>query len=149
MQISNEHKKRMTQRMTIFNDDAHSMVVDYFTGALQEIEDRSEKGLNTVEEQNKKEQEFMAEAYKSYMTPLEMLKCAPGDFFFFHNFFMKNVHGFMETFNWRYGQCFFNLLMDHNGRMGEMLRGSIRDPYHKDEVSEEVWDFLMDNWEDK
>jgi hypothetical protein len=30
-----------------------------------------------------------------------------------------------------------------------MLRGSIRDPFNKNEVSEEVWDFVMDHWEAK
>ena len=102
-----------------------------------------------MKEQQKKEKEYVASVYESYITPYEMVKLGVGDFFFFHNFFMKNVGGFMETFNWRYGQCFFNLLMDHNARVGEMLRGSIRDPYHKDEVSAELWDFLMDNWEKK
>ena len=90
-----------------------------------------------------------AETYKSYMTPQEMLELPDGDFFFFHNFFMKNVDGFMETFDWRYGQCFFNMLMDHNCRVGEMLRGSMKDPYFKNEVPNEVWDFVIDNWEKK
>ena len=136
------------QRMTIFEDSGNS-VIGYFEKSLDELEDRSEKGAKELEEQHKKEEEFVTEAYRSYITSYEMVKLGVGDFFFFHNFFMKNVGGFMETFNWRYGQCFFNLLMDHNPRVGEMLRGSIRDPYHKDEVSEELWDFLMDNWEKK
>ena len=136
------------QRMKIFEDSGNS-VSGYFEKSLQELEDRSEKGAMELEEQQKKEEEFVTEAYKSYITSYEMVKLGVGDFFFFHNFFMKNVGGFMETFNWRYGQCFFNLLMDHNARVGEMLRGSIRDPYHKDEVSAELWDFLMDNWEKK
>ncbi len=135
------------QRMVI--KDSSSSVSDYFNKGFQELEDRAEKGLKEMKEQQKKEKEYVASVYESYITPYEMVKLGVGDFFFFHNFFMKNVGGFMETFNWRYGQCFFNLLMDHNPRVGEMLRGSIRDPYHKDEVSEEVWDFLMDNWEDK
>jgi hypothetical protein len=124
-------------------------VSSYFSRSLQELADRSEKGSKELEEQQKKEKEFVAAVYESYITPYDMVKLGVGDFFFFHNFFMKNVGGFMETFSWRYGQCFFNLLMDHNARVGEMLRGSIRDPYHKDEVSEEVWNFLMDNWEAK
>jgi hypothetical protein len=132
--------------MKVFEETEDS-VSGLFSKSLKELEDRAEKGAKELEEQQKKEQEFVAEVYKSYMTPLEMLKLPAGDFFFFHSFFMKNVGGFMETFGWRYGQCFFNLLMDTNGRVGEMLRGSIRDPYHKDEVSEEVWNFLMDHWE--
>ena len=129
--------------------DSGNSAVDYFSKGFQELEDRSKKGLKELEEQQKKEKEFVAEVYESYMTPKEMLELPSGDFFFFHNFFLKNVGGFMETFGWRYGQCFFNLLMDTNGRVGEMLRGSIRDPYHKNEVSEEVWDFVIDNWEKK
>ena len=136
------------QRMKIFEDSGNS-VSGYFEKSLQELEDRSEKGSKELVEQQKKQEEFVTEAYKSYITSYEMVKLGVGDFFFFHNFFMQNVHGFMETFSWRYGQCFFNLLMVHNPRVGEMLRGSIRDPYHKDEVSEELWDFLMDNWEKK
>ena len=135
------------QRMVI--KDSSCSVSDYFNKGFQELEDRAEKGLKEMKEQQKKEKEYVASVYESYITPYEMVKLGVGDFFFFHNFFMKNVGGFMETFNWRYGQCFFNLLMDHNARVGEMLRGSIRDPYHKDEVAEEVWNFLMDNWEAK
>ena len=135
------------QRMVI--KDSSSSVSDYFNKGFRELEDRAEKGLKEMKEQQKKEKEYVASVYESYITPYEMVKLGVGDFFFFHNFFMKNVGGFMETFNWRYGQCFFNLLMDHNARVGEMLRGSIRDPYHKDEVSAELWDFLMDNWEKK
>ena len=127
--------------------DSSSSVSDYFNKGFQELEDRAEKGLKEMKEQQKKEKEYVAAVYERYITPYEMVKLGVGDFFFFHNFFMKNVGGFMETFGWRYGQCFFNLLMDHNARVGEMLRGSIRDPYHKDEVSAELWDFLMDNFE--
>ena len=130
-------------------EDTEASVSGFFSKALQELEDRAEKGAKELEEKQRKEQEYVASVYESYITPHDMVKLGVGDFFFFHNFFMKNVGGFMETFDWRYGQCFFNLLMDHNARVGEMLRGSIRDPYFKDEVSEEVWNFLMDNWEAK
>ena len=134
--------------MKVFEETEDS-VSGFFSKSLKELEDRAEKGAKELEEKQRKEQEYVASVYESYITPYDMVKLGVGDFFFFHNFFMKNVGGFMETFGWRYGQCFFNLLMDHNARVGEMLRGSIRDPYHKDEVSEEVWNFLMDNWEAK
>jgi hypothetical protein len=134
--------------MKVFEETEDS-VSGFFSKSLKELEDRAEKGAKELEEKQRKEQEYVASVYESYITPYDMVKLGVGDFFFFHNFFMKNVGGFMETFDWRYGQCFFNLLMDHNARVGEMLRGSIRDPYHKDEVSEEVWNFLMDNWEGK
>lgn len=134
--------------MKVFEETEDS-VSGFFSKSLKELEDRAEKGAKELEEKQRKEQEYVASVYESYITPYDMVKLGVGDFFFFHNFFMKNVGGFMETFGWRYGQCFFNLLMDHNARVGEMLRGSIRDPYHKDEVSEEVWNFLMDNWEVK
>jgi hypothetical protein len=132
--------------MKVF-EEAEDSANSYFHKSLQELVDRSAKGAKEMKISEEKANEFVAEVYESYMTPKEMLELPAGDFFFFHSFFMKNVGGFMETFGWRYGQCFFNLLMDTNGRVGEMLRGSIRDPYHKDEVSEEVWNFLMDHWE--
>ena len=134
--------------MKVF-EETENTVSGFFSKSLKELEDRAKKGAKELEEKQKKEQEYVASVYESYITPHDMVKLGVGDFFFFHNFFMKNVGGFMETFDWRYGQCFFNLLMDHNARVGEMLRGSIRDPYHKDEVSAELWDFLMDNWEKK
>ena len=132
--------------MKVF-EEAEDSVSGFFSKSLKELEDRAEKGAKELEEKQRKEQEYVASVYESYITPYDMVKLGVGDFFFFHNFFLKNVGGFMETFGWRYGQCFFNLLMDHNARVGEMLRGSIRDPYHRDEVSEEVWDFVIDNWE--
>ena len=52
-----------------------------------------------------------------------------------------------EVVVWRQGQLFFNLMCQDNPRVAEMLRGSIRDPFHKDQISIEVWDFVMDNWE--
>ena len=48
---------------------------------------------------------------------------------------------------WRKGQLFFNLMCQDNPMVAEILRGSIRDPFHKDQISDEVWDFVMDNWE--
>ena len=48
---------------------------------------------------------------------------------------------------WRKGQLFFNLMCQSNPRVAEMLRGSIRDPFHKEQISDEIWDFVMDNWE--
>jgi len=131
-----------------FSERLQNSVNDYFADGIKELKERSEKGAKLLEEQQRKQEEFVAEAYKSYIPPKGMLELGVGDFFFFHNFFMKNVGGFMEVFSWRYGQCFFNILMDHNWRVAEKLRGSIIDPYHKDEVSAEVWDFLMDHWED-
>ena len=134
--------------MKVFEETEDS-VSGLFSKSLQELEDRAEKGSKKLEEQQKKEQEFVAEVYESYMTPREMLELPDGEFFFIHNFFMKNAGDFMKTFSWRYGQCFFNILRDHNGRVAELLRGSIRDPFNKDKVSDELWDFVMDHWEAK
>ena len=52
-----------------------------------------------------------------------------------------------EVVVWRQGQLFFNLLSGINPRVAEYLRGSLIDPFYRDEVSDEVWDFVMDNWE--
>ena len=48
---------------------------------------------------------------------------------------------------WRQGQLFFNLLQSVNPRVAEFLRGSILDPFYRDEVSDKVWDLVMDKWE--
>ena len=48
---------------------------------------------------------------------------------------------------WRDGQLFFNLLSGINPRVAELLRGSLIDPFYRDEVSDKVWDFVMDKWE--
>ena len=48
---------------------------------------------------------------------------------------------------WRKGQLFFNLMIQDNPRVAEMLRGSFIDPFHRNEVSEKVWDFVIDKWE--
>ena len=52
-----------------------------------------------------------------------------------------------EMVVWRKGQLFFNLMTQANPRVAELLRGSFIDPFHRDEVSNKVWDFVMDKWE--
>jgi len=39
------------------------------------------------------------------------------------------------------------LLSGVNPRVAELLRGSLIDPFYRDEVSDKVWDFVMDKWE--
>ena len=71
-----------------------------------------------------------------------------GDFFEFLEFFNKNHGAFMEEYDWRKGQTFFNLLHNRNAVCAERLRGHLIDPFHRDEVSDKVWDFVMENWDD-
>ena len=52
-----------------------------------------------------------------------------------------------EVVVWRDGQLFFNLLLGLNPRVAELLRGSLIDPFYRNEVSDKVWDFVMDKWE--
>jgi len=71
-----------------------------------------------------------------------------GDFFEFHAFFCKNHGAYMKEYDWRMGQVFFNLLGDRNAVCADKLRDHMLDPFHRDKVSDEVWNFVMDNWDD-
>jgi hypothetical protein len=65
-----------------------------------------------------------------------------GDFFEFHAFFCKNHGAYMKEYDWRMGQVFFNLLGDRNAVCADKLRDHMLDPFHRDKVSDEVWNFI-------
>jgi hypothetical protein len=46
----------------------------------------------------------------------------------------------------RYGQVYFNLLKDSRPDIAEKLRGSVLDPFHRNQVSTEVHAFVEYLW---
>ena len=49
--------------------------------------------------------------------------------------------------NLRYGQVFFNTLFDMHPRLADDIRSTHRDPFHKDEVNMEIWDYCSEKWD--
>ena len=47
----------------------------------------------------------------------------------------------------RYGQVFFNTLFDMHPRLADDIRSTHRDPFHKDEVNMEIWDYCSEKWD--
>lgn len=54
---------------------------------------------------------------------------------------------YQENPSWRYGQAFFNCLNSIRPQLAETIRGTRLDPFHKDEVNNETWKFIISNWE--
>lgn len=46
----------------------------------------------------------------------------------------------------RYGQVYFNLLSSSRPDIAEALRGTMLDPFHKQEVKEETHKFVESKW---
>jgi len=51
-----------------------------------------------------------------------------------------------DVSDWRQGQYFFNVLCSLNNDVAEKLRGAGLDPFHRDKVSMETWQFVETNW---
>ena len=51
-----------------------------------------------------------------------------------------------DGFNLRYGQVYFNLLHEHRPDIAEILRGSLMDPFYKEEVKTETHRFVESKW---
>jgi hypothetical protein len=47
----------------------------------------------------------------------------------------------------RYGQVFFNTLSEEHPNLAERIRSTPRDPFHKDEVSVEIWEYCSEMWD--
>ncbi len=47
----------------------------------------------------------------------------------------------------RYGQVFFNTLHGAHPRLADDIRSTHRDPFHKDEVKAEIWDYCCEKWD--
>lgn len=55
---------------------------------------------------------------------------------------------------WREGQFLFNVLYfgkdegpGYNQRVANLLRGTRLDPFYKDSIPDETWNFIAENWE--
>jgi len=42
---------------------------------------------------------------------------------------------------------FLNTLEDEHPNLAERIRATPRDPFHKDEVSTEIWDYCREMWD--
>lgn len=51
-----------------------------------------------------------------------------------------------ESDGMRFGQVYFNLLHTLRPDLSEQLRATPLDPFHRDKVSTETEQFVMDNW---
>lgn len=47
---------------------------------------------------------------------------------------------------WRYGQAYFNVLSSVRKDIAESIRGSLLDPFNKDQVSKETESFVKSLW---
>ena len=47
----------------------------------------------------------------------------------------------------RYGQVFFNTLSTEHPNLAERIRSTPRDPFHKDEVVVEIWEYCSEMWD--
>lgn len=47
----------------------------------------------------------------------------------------------------RYGQVFFNTLVDEHPNLAERIRSTSRDPFHWDEVKPEIWEYCSEMWD--
>ena len=48
--------------------------------------------------------------------------------------------------DWRNGQCAFNLLVRVRPDLSEMIRGSLMDPFYRDDRLIDFYDYLSRNW---
>lgn len=49
--------------------------------------------------------------------------------------------------DWRYGQTYFNTLSSMRPSLAESIRGTIHDPFHKDEVKQTTHAYVRRLWE--
>tara|TARA_Y100000758_G_C15943911_1_gene383393 strand:+ start:389 stop:676 length:288 start_codon:yes stop_codon:yes gene_type:complete len=47
----------------------------------------------------------------------------------------------------RYGQVFFNTLSEEHPNLAERIRSTPRDPFHWDEVKQEIWEYCSEMWD--
>lgn len=62
--------------------------------------------------------------------------------------FMERVHKYHAQFKdeWRYGQTYFNILTSVRRDIAESIRGTIHDPFHKEQVSNETEKIVKSLW---
>lgn len=64
------------------------------------------------------------------------------------HFIERTVQIHLENPDQRFGQVLFNHLAVLRPDISEALRGSLIDPFHRDAVKQETWDFITDKWDD-
>jgi len=47
---------------------------------------------------------------------------------------------------YRYGQCMFNMLAAFKGYIAEEIRATPLDPFYKNDVPQETWEYVHDRW---
>jgi hypothetical protein len=62
--------------------------------------------------------------------------------------FMARVDKYYAQFknDWKYGQTYFNVLTSVRGDIADSIRGTIHDPFHKNEVSKETEKLVKSRW---
>lgn len=48
--------------------------------------------------------------------------------------------------SYRYGQCMFNMLAAFKGYIAEEIRATQLDPFYKDDVPAETWQYVYERW---
>jgi hypothetical protein len=48
---------------------------------------------------------------------------------------------------WRYGQTYFSVLSSVKPALAELIRSTIYDPFHKEEIPKETEKLLRDKWD--
>lgn len=70
------------------------------------------------------------------------------DFFDFYEWFQKSRGDIMAVQGWREGQTLYNTLAVFHPEAAKRLLGSLVDPFHREVLAPETWEFIMENWED-
>lgn len=61
--------------------------------------------------------------------------------------FLQLVEKYQKSVkDWRYGQAYFNILSSVRPELAELIRGSMYDPFHKDEVSDQIHTYIKSKW---
>lgn len=62
--------------------------------------------------------------------------------------YLKQVYANMEAHpTWRKGQAYFNTLYFVNPQLADKVRGTLLDPFYKDDNIRAFMDWLINNWE--
>ena len=79
--------------------------------------------------------------------PVDELSTYGDTFDRFSSLVNSNWMDLRDKTNLRYGQVFFNTLFDMHPRLADDIRSTHRDPFHKDEVNMEIWDYCSEKWD--
>lgn len=62
---------------------------------------------------------------------------------------VKSLHGHPTNREQRLGQVYFNVLLSIRPDIAEKMRGTMFDPFHRDEIHPKVRDFVLTHWGNK